>query len=59
MLVRDLVHRLRVRANNAAAAGEPHLAADLRAAIDAMIRMDRELQLTRSQQQDAKVADAP
>lgn len=47
MMVHDIIHRLRVRANNAQTAGEVHLAQDLRLAIDALTRLDREQQLTR------------
>jgi hypothetical protein len=36
------VHRLRLRANNAAAAGEHALAADLRRAIEDLLRLERE-----------------
>jgi len=43
MNVRDVIHRLRLRANNARAAGEYALAQDLHAAIDRLIRWRRSL----------------
>ena len=50
MLVKDIVHRLRIRANEAQAQGQEHLAQDLRLAIDALLRLDRESQLFRPTQ---------
>jgi hypothetical protein len=47
MLTRDIIHRLRLRANEAQAEGQVHLAQDLRLALDALIRLDREQQLMR------------
>jgi hypothetical protein len=42
MLISEIVHRLRVRANNAEATKEVYLAEDIRFAIAALETMDRE-----------------
>jgi hypothetical protein len=44
----DIIFRLRVRANNAAANNEHPLADDLRLAIGELERLARELELTRA-----------
>ncbi len=53
MTVADVIHRLRIRANNAADAGDVHLAADLRLAIEALTRLERESLLARRPPQTA------
>ena len=50
MLTRDIIHRLRLRANEAQDAGRTNEAADLRLALDALIRLDRDAQLLRAPQ---------
>jgi len=47
MVVADVIHRLRLRANNAAAEGQVHLAADLRLAIATLQELEREAALAR------------
>ncbi len=59
MLVRDVIHRLRLRVNEAQDDGRTHVAQDLRLALDALVRLDRESQLKRptlSQQPTAQAS---
>jgi hypothetical protein len=43
MKLEDIVHRLRVRAAEAESDQRPHLAADIRLALDELVRLDQEL----------------
>ncbi len=47
MRVEDVIHRLRIRANEARDHGQPHLADDLRLAIVTMEQLEREAILSR------------
>jgi hypothetical protein len=45
MLTKEVLHRLRTRANNAERAGDVHCAQDIRLGVDLITRLDREQQL--------------